>query len=131
MPPDAAAVVCRIDFLSCMWLTSISCVVQNPVITLVWVVCLVQLVVPAVMFCVECYPYCKKANKAEMVLVGALLIYINLCCLLGPDFYDAHSIFEFYHLPFNFSWKLEVICLACSIGYVAVLVLVRIKCYGV
>ena len=104
---------------------------QNPVITVVWVVCLVQIVVPAVMFFVECYPYCKKANKAEMVLVGALLVYINLCCLLGPDFYDAHGIFEFYHLPFSFSWKLEVLCLACSVGYVLVLVLVRMQCYVV
>ena len=35
----------------------IVCVLQNPVITVVWVVCLVQLVVPAVMFRVECYLY--------------------------------------------------------------------------
>ncbi len=74
------------------------------------------------MFSFECYPYCKKANKAEMVLVGALLVYTNLCCLLGPGFYDANNIFGFYSLPFGFAYKLEVLCLVFSAGYVVLLV---------
>ncbi|DBA99058.1 TPA: hypothetical protein ACH3X1_014197 [Trebouxia sp. C0004] len=98
---------------------------QNPVITVVWCICLVQIIVPAIMFPFECYPYCKKANKAEMVLVGALLVYMSLCCLLGPGFYDADDIFGFYSLPFSFAYKLGVLCLVLSVGYVVVLVKAR------
>ncbi|KAA6428240.1 MAG: hypothetical protein FRX49_01836 [Trebouxia sp. A1-2] len=98
---------------------------QNPVITVAWCICLVQIIVPAVMFLFECYPYCKKANKAEMVLVGALLVYMTLCCSLGPGFYDAINIFGFYGLPFSFASKLEVLCLVFSVGYVVVLVKAR------
>ncbi|DBB14077.1 TPA: hypothetical protein ACH3X3_001037 [Trebouxia sp. C0006] len=98
---------------------------QNPVITVVWCICLVQIIVPAIMFPFECYPYCKKANKAEMVLVGALLVYMSLCCLLGPGFYDANNIFGFYSLPFSFAYKMEIVCLSFSVGYVMVLVKAR------
>ena len=106
-------------------LTLILVLLQNPVITVVWCICLVQIIVPAIMFPFECYPYCKKANKAEMVLVGALLVYMSLCCLLGPGFYDANDIFGFYGLPFSFTYKLEVLCLVFSVGYVVVLVKAR------
>ena len=106
-------------------LTPILVLLQNPVITVVWCICLVQIIVPAIMFPFECYPYCKKANKAEMVLVGALLVYMSLCCLLGPGFYDANNIFGFYSLPFSFAYKMEIVCLSFSVGYVMVLVKAR------
>ncbi len=112
-------------------LTPFIVVLQNPVITVVWCISLVQIIVPAIMFPFECYPYCKKVNKAEMVLVGALLVYMSLCCLLGPGFYDANDIFGFYGLPFSFAYKLEVLCLVFSVGYVMVLVKARqlLACY--
>lgn len=106
-------------------LTPILVLLQNPVITIVWCICLVQIIVPAIMFPFECYPYCKKANKAELALIGALLVYMSLCCLLGPGFYDANDIFGFYSLPFSFTYKLEVLCLVFSVGYVIVLVKAR------
>lgn len=98
---------------------------QNPVITVVWSLCLVQVIVPAVMFPFECHPYCKKANIPEMIVVYALLIYMSLCCLLSPGFYDANNIFGFYSLPFSFTYKLELICLVCTVGYVSVLIKAR------
>ncbi len=112
-------------------LTPVLVLLQNPVITVVWCICLVQIIVPAIMFPFECFPYCKKANKAEMVLIGALLVYMSLCCLLGPGFYDANDIFGFYSLPFSFAYKLEVLCLTFSVGYVMVLVKARqlLACY--
>ena len=111
-------------------LTPILVLLQNPVITVVWWIWLVQLSVaakmlPAIMFPFECYPYCKKANKAEMILVSALLVYMSLCCLLGPGFYDANNIFGFYNLPFSFAYKMEILCLSFSVGYVMVLVKAR------
>jgi len=112
---------------NCAW-----CVLQNPVITVAWSLCLTQVVVPAVMFPWECYPYCKKVNTSGVILVAAFLIYTTLCCTLGPGFYDANDIFKFYSLPLSFNYKLEILCLACSVGYVFVLVKARrlIAWYG-
>lgn len=73
------------------------------------------------MFTAECHPYCKRANKPELVLVGALLIYVTLCCVLSPGFYDANDIFKFYSLPFSFTFQLELVCLVCAVGYVLML----------
>lgn len=98
---------------------------QNSVVTSIWCLCLVQVVTPAVMFTAECYPYCKKVNKPELMLVGALLVYMTLCCTLSPGWYDAIDIFRFFSLPFSFSVRLEVICLACVLGYLFVLIIAR------
>lgn len=60
-----------------------------------------------------------------MILVGALVIYTTMCCTLSPGWYDAKNIFQFFSLPFSFSFRLELICLACVLGYVLLLVLAR------
>lgn len=101
----------------CLKAIFVLCKLQNPIVTAVWSVCLVQVITPAVMFTAECHPYCKKLNLPELILVGAFFIYMTLCCTLSPGWYDANDIFGFYSLPLSFSYKMELICLACILGY--------------
>ena len=127
MPNITAAVACCPTQTSTDAIVMPCCgyVLQNANVTTIWCICLVQVVAPAVMFTAECYPYCKKANKPELMLVGALVLYTTLCCTLSPGWYDANDIFLFYSLPFSFSVKLELISLACVLGYLSVLMTAR------
>lgn len=101
------------------------CVLQNPVVTIVWSICLTQVITPAVMFTAECHPYCKKVNMPELVLVSAFLVYMTLCSTLSPGWYDANNIFGFYSLPISFSVRMELISLGCILGYVLTLLSAR------
>lgn len=97
-------------------------VLQNPVITVAWTLCLVQVVLPVILFPFECYPFCSKFSKPQLVLAIVLTIYMTLCCTLGPGFYDFRDIFGFYSLPHSFTYKIELVCLGCCLGYVLVLI---------
>lgn len=77
------------------------------------------------MFPFECFPYCKKANVPELILIGALLVYMTLSCVLSPGWYDANDIFKFFSLPFSFTFKMELICLVCVMGWLWLLAYVR------
>lgn len=61
----------------------------------------------------------------ELILVGALLIYMTLNCVLSPGWYDANNIFKFFSLPFSFTFKMELICLICVMGWLWLLAYAR------
>ncbi len=98
---------------------------QNPVVTIVWCLWLVQTIMAALFFPIECAPYCQKQNTPELVLILAYLGFMTLCCTLGPGFYDANDVFKFYSLPWAFRYKLEVACFAGALVYLLLRIYVR------
>lgn len=76
-------------------------------------------------FSMECAPFCLKVNKPEVFLTAVYLIYATLCCTLGPGFYDGLNYFNFGSLPRSFRYRLEICCLAATVGYLLLRIYVR------
>ena len=79
----------------------------------------------ALFFPMECAPYCLKINKPEQAMFILYLIFLALCCTVGPQFFDAPHIFKFYSLPWSFRYKLGITCFAGVAAYYMLRIYVR------
>ena len=98
-------------------------VLQNPLVTMMWVGILNSTLLPTVNFAIDTYGFCQKYSWAEVALFSVYSIFCMLCCMLSPAWFDVLDVFQFYALPFSFGWKLYLLGVAGMMGYWTVQIL--------
>ena len=101
------------------------CWLQNPVLSTVWSLSLVQILTPAYSFTVDVRAFCQSISRPEISLNAAYLIFSFLCVFVGPSWFDATNLFKFYHFRFLYSYKLDLVGWGFIVLFVAVLQITR------
>lgn len=101
------------------------CWLQNPVLSTVWSVSLVQILTPAYSFTVDVGAFCERISRPEILLNAVYLTFSFLCCFVGPSWFDATNLFKFYHFRFSYSYKLDLVGWGFIVLFVVVLQITR------
>ncbi len=89
--------------------SGVVCGVQNPVLTSVWAVCLSQILLPVVSFSADTAQFCQKWSIVEGSLASIYGLFAFLCAFLGASWFDVTNLYKFYHFPFSFSYRFDLI----------------------
>ena len=69
--------------------------------------------IPVISFTKDTEFFCKPMSVAETILLSIYSFFAFLCNLLGPSFFDAAHVFNFYNFPFRYtSWEDGIVWLA-------------------
>lgn len=110
---------------SCRHRNKILCDLQNPVLTTVWALVLCQIILPLLSFGVDTNSFVSKFSKAEVILATAYATFGLVCAFVGPAWFDVTDLYNFYHLDFSFTWKLDLVGWAFFVIYFGVLTVTR------
>ena len=80
-------------------------VLQNPLLTMVWVSELNCTLLPTVIFAIDTYGFCQKYSRGEIVLFSTYGVFCIFCGILSPVWLNDFGAFQFFDFPTDFGWR--------------------------